>query len=254
LSPCRTFTLVEVEGLALTASLVSVRNVITVQATSKRAVFGNVWASGDLEEFVVPAGGWIEKKVWVDDILSPIPFRLGHDDDEPNQWRWEGTGTRGWDVWDADKVHHGYVISFWSDSRGRWEEHSEWEGGFVIDQYFAGDGFLTVRMGSSWDRPVRPATAQFTYDPENSNSDPQGYRDVGGEEPAYHIGGTYIKDYGEVSVFTRSRESMMKYGARNLELKGDWYHDTTVMPDSNGHYPVVERIMRRVEEPLPTTD
>src|SRR5690606_11408691 len=109
-------------------------------------------------------------------------------------------------------------------------------------------------MGSSWDRPVRPATAQFTYDPENSNSDPQGYRDVGGEEPAYHIGGTYIKDYGEVSVFTRSRESMMKYGARNLELKGDWYHDTTVMPDSNGHYPVVERIMRRVEEPLPTTD
>src|SRR5690606_11741159 len=248
--PVRTFTLDEIEGLNLTTSLDSIRNVITVQAGVRRAIWGCVYSLDDLDLLYAPPGATIERRIAVDDILSPNPFQMGEDELGDNQWRWEGVGTARFDVWNKDVDVHGHVISFYNPNRNRWEERRDIDGGYEIHQYFNGDGYLTVRLVNNWDWAIRPATAEFTYDPAHSESDSNGYRRGVGETPASNIGGTFIKDYGEISVFSRGRDSMLKYGPRNLELKGDWYHDTTVSSDSQ----LIEKIRRRTEEPLPTTD
>src|SRR5690606_27604676 len=157
-----------------------------------------------------------------------------------------------------DAIDHGFVLSFYNEDEDLWEEDSSTKGtgAISIDQYFSGDGFLVVRIENRWTWDIRLATSSWAWIPDSDDDDADWFfrQDGLGERPAYHIGGTYIEDLGTQSVIFRSRDSMLKYGARNLELKGDWYHDTSVAPDESGRVVMLDRIMRRVEEPLPTTD
>src|SRR5690606_4945474 len=54
-NPVRTLTLDQIEGLSLTSSLDSVRNVITVQAGSRRGIYGVVYVADDPDQFYIPA-------------------------------------------------------------------------------------------------------------------------------------------------------------------------------------------------------
>lgn len=247
-TPVRVLTLDQVSGLNFTNSLDSVRNVITVQATKKRAVFGAVYESGDADEFYIPPAETKIFKVWVDDVVSPLTFRmedqtapggdpattLSHyrhytllDNDLPQGGN-DGS-IFNMEIWDEDAVQHGYVVSFRDPVTFEWREVNDWRGYVIIDQYFSGDGFLTVRVRNrTGDRPIRLATQ--------------------GGSPAYHMGGTKIIDYGTQSVISRGRASIQKYGARNLELDGDWYQDTTATLD------LITKMRERTEDPIPSTD
>src|SRR5690606_7016698 len=125
-------------------------------------------------------------KVFVDNVLSPLPFRMGEQSSGSlNNYRFEGVGTGTFLIFDEENLpdHHGYVVSFYNDDR--WEERKDISGGVIIDQYFSGDGFLTVHVENQWDWPIRLATAEYTYDPESQEAQDDGFRKVSGNKPAY---------------------------------------------------------------------
>src|SRR5690606_5728292 len=171
-----------------------------------------VYASQDENEFFTQAGETKTWKLWVDNVLSPTPFRMGKDSNGADQHRWEGVGTNHFNVWDKDAIDHGFVLSFWNDDDGWWEEDSRTKGvgNMSIDQYFSGDGFLTVRVENHWAYDIRLATSAKAINDQDQ------YVDGPGDRPAYHIGGTYIQENDTSSVIFRSKPSMLKYGARNL--------------------------------------
>src|SRR5690606_1768534 len=89
----RRLTLDEVSGLQVTNSLDSVRNIWSVDAGRKKAVYGTVYESRDPDEFRTPAGSIRTSRVWSENVVAPDPFlvrrrsTMGSGTDYPNyQW------------------------------------------------------------------------------------------------------------------------------------------------------------------------
>ncbi|TCO56803.1 hypothetical protein [Actinocrispum wychmicini] len=216
-SVVRTLTLDDVEGLQVTNSLDSVRNIYTVQARRKRAILTRVFEATDPNEFYVPGRTSKVFRIWSEDVLSPITFLV------PRYTTIPDTVVPQW----TDGVDLGFVAQWFK--QGAWKEDNTMAGGGLdISVYFNALGYLTVRIFNGWDEPARLAT--------NAG------------QAAFRFNGTLIHDFDTVPMQTRDQASINAYGARNLELTGDWYQDSSATSQ------MLAMMLRRTSKPIPATD
>lgn len=220
-NPVRTLSLDEVEGLQITRTLDSVRNVYTVQARRRRARFsGKIYESRDVNEFYVPAFTEKRFRIWMDNVVSPLTFVM------QKHTTLTGTGFPSWN----DSVGHGYCVQYLIG--GVWQERGDYMG-VDVDVDFNALGYLNVRIWNGWDVPIRLA--------HDTNTPGEGV-------PAFRFAGTIIEDYDSVPEVLRDQTSITKYGARNLTLDGDWYQD------SFSATALASSLVSRTSRPTPTTD
>ena len=219
-SVVRSLSLDQASDLVITNSLDSVRNVYTIGTNHKRGAVDNViFEADDVNQFYVPAGTEKTFRVWADDVMSPLPFLL------TKHLSQEGLISPFW----HDGVTHGYCCQWLEDNE--WYERPELISGVDIHVYFTVDGYLVIRIWNGYEFPVRLASGG------NENS-----------QPALRVRGTKIIEDANCYVWSRGTESIRRYGARNLELSGDWYQDTIEGLD------LISQLRRRTEVPIPATD
>ncbi|GAB3912720.1 hypothetical protein GCM10029964_121010 [Kibdelosporangium lantanae] len=212
----RTLTLDDVEDLKITNSLDSVRNIYTLQARRKRAVLARVFEASDPDEFYVPGSTTKLFRIWSEDVLSPMPFRIP---------RYTTVADEDWALW-TDAVDLGYVVQYFDN--GAWHEDVTRADGVDINIYFNALGYLTVSIWNGWDVPTRLAT--------------------NGGQAAFRFNGTKVRDFDVVPILTRDQTSIDAYGARNLELSGDWYQDSSSADQ------MLAVMLARTTKPIPATD
>lgn len=230
-NPVRDFTMDEVEGLTFTHAIDSVRNIVVVEASRKRAVFTPaMFKASDPFQFYVPGRTERYFRIWRDDILSPLTFFLKKYMSTEN--------TYGWPVW-KDDVSHGYCIQYeYSDG---WKEDAT-RTGVEATVYFSSLGYVTVRIWNGWNEAIRLA------------------KGTGGDsQPAFHFAGTQIFDGGKQSITFVDRESVDKYGANIITLSGEWFHDDFFFGQdysqaTAGIGAVATNLLRRARDPVPATD
>lgn len=212
----RTVTLDELTSLQVTNSLDSVRNIYSLQVGRRTTTEGITYQSREVDEFYVPARTERKFQLWIDDFVAPNPYRLTrYTTDEAN------TALPYW----HDHAAHGYVVQ-WLRNNSWGEDDSRI--GVDIDVFFNGLGEVVVRIWNGWEEPVRLST--------NSG------------QPALHIDGDHLVDAKPQIVTITDRDSIDRYGGRNLKLDGDWYQD---------HYSaqaITRTLMPRTLRPIPATD
>src|SRR5690606_9336551 len=143
----RRLTLDEVSGLQVTNSLDSVRNIWSVDAGRKKAVYGTIYESRDPDEFMTPAGSIRTFRVWSENVVAPDPFlvrrrsTLGPDTDYPN------------DPWNDEETHT-YVVQFLIN--GKWiqkESGTQGVSGVDIRCMYTDTGELLLRVANGHPYP-----------------------------------------------------------------------------------------------------
>src|SRR5690606_31632574 len=219
----RRLTLDEVSGLQVTNSLDSVRNIWSVDAGRKKAVYGTVYESRDPDEFRTPAGSIRTFRVWSENVVAPDPFlvrrrsTMGSGTDYPN------------DQWDDEETHT-YVVQFLIN--GKWiqkESGTQGVSGVDIRCMYTDTGELLLRVANGHPYPVRFARREDNI-------------------PSLRIGGVVVEDFPNNVITEEDQESSAKYGPRNLKLSGDWVQERLRISE------VDEFLKSRTVEPIPTTD
>ena len=224
----RHYTLDHVSGLNMTDSTDSIRNIYTVTTSKRRSLTGisTVYQSNDVEEFYVPGRTTKFFKLFVDDIVSPLTFTMVKHDSMPD-------GAVGSPEW-TDAVRAGYCVQY-QFPIGWYEDPTRQ--GVDINVYFNTQGHLTVRIWNGWNEPIRLAKGGTAKDGSSDNS-----------AAAFRIGGSKIVDNAPISILTRNKASIDKYGSRTLNMSGDW------IQDSFGAADMFAIMMPRTGEPIPATD
>jgi hypothetical protein len=218
----RTFSLDHLSELKMTENLDSVRNVFSVQVKKKRAVYaGKLFSSNDVNEFYVPGRTQRSFKLFKSDVLSPLTFLMTKHSSAP--------GPYAWPQW-SDAVQHGYCVQYLNNGAAGWFEDNT-RVGVDVRVYFSSDGYLVVNIWNGWNEAIRLA--------EGGNED---------SRPAFRFSGTQIVDDDTTSSVVIHRDSVNSYGARNLELSGDWYQD------DYGASSLITTLINRTAEPTPSTD
>lgn len=214
-NPVRTVTLDDVSGLQITNTFDSVRNVYTAQATRKRSQgIVRIYESHDEWEFHVPAFSWKRFRLWIDDVVSPLTFKVQRYVNDP------AFGP----VW-SDAVDHGYALQFFWE--GTWQAIDDIPG-IEINAYYTAQGYLVVTVLNNYGAPIRLTTNDG--------------------RPAFRLSGTKVFDYGTVPITVQDSASIDRYGARNYELSGDWYQDSITEGT------LLSKLLTRTSKPIPTTD
>lgn len=220
----RQFDLDTISGFKMTNSLDSVRNEYAVLASKKRAVgLVPVYKSSDVDEFYVPGRTERIFRLWVDDVIAPWTLLMRKHSSDPLSG-----GSFPWVKWDDNTVIHGYCVQYLIG--GLWQEVNARTGVDLIT-YFTREGFLTVRIWNGWNEPIRLA------------------RGAGDSSTAsFILGGTKMEGSDGQTIWTRDEDSIDEFGARSLELKGDWYQD------SISQLNLVKDLLTRTTNPIPATD
>lgn len=211
----RDYTLDDVEGLSLTNTLDSVRNIYSVETGRKLGVGQVAYASSDADEFYCPPGVTTVFKIWSDSVLCTYPRTM-------DRFSSDGVTYPEWN----DNVFNGYVITF-EKTPDVWTEDPAIPGVFAF-HYFDNHGFIQLNIFNSHPWPIRL-------------SDTNG-------SPRCNIGGTHIQPYDSTVTTRKDLDSISDYRGRNLKLSGDWYQDQF---QSNG---MLDVMMPRTVNPSPATD
>lgn len=229
----RWVTLDDLESLTWTDNIDSVRNIYTVTANKKRAVYvPSAFSSTDVNEFMTPGSQTKLFRVWVNDIVSPLPWNMqrGFSQDLAGKWKYTN-------------IHHNYIVQFYHppgwNSGGTVTGEGWYEEGLqpepVVILGFDGDGWLTVRVDNRSVLPIRFASGVWT-DPRANDS------------AAFNVVGTKIVDYGEQAFVIENQPSIAMYGPKTLDLSGEYIQDTFNATN------FVSTLMARTAAPSPTTE
>lgn len=228
-NPVRTISTDDIEGLRITNSLDSVRNIYSVQASKKRSTTGVVYSSPGVETFyVAPGFSRTRFKVPVKDVLFMEPRGLIRYTKLPPGTD-AGNTFPQWNEW----VTHGYVMQLlYGDG---WREPDFANVTLGVRAWFDKDGFMVVEITNGWAEAARLAVSN---QPTVGNADSQ---------PAMKINGTKIIDYDDIALATSDRPSINKYGPRNYQATGDWYQEYYNFENLMG------TLLPRTVKPIPTT-
>lgn len=225
----RTYSLDHVEGLKVSNTLDSVRNVFSLTTKQKRSSMGPVhaYSSSDISEFYIPPRTTKIYTVWVDDLVSPLTWYLTRYASMNNQ--------QGLPKWPENDNVHGFIVQYLSG--GAWSEFNQ-HGSPSVKASFTMDGHIQIKITNDTIYPMRMS---------------QGWPGDGvqeGNDPAAKLefNGTIIHSPTDLTFNHRNEDSIAKYGERVLELSGDWYQDGTW---ESG---MLDLITPRTGEPVPTTD
>ncbi|WP_439377821.1 hypothetical protein [Amycolatopsis lexingtonensis] len=217
-SPVRTVTLDHLSDLQITNSLDSVRNTYSATIGRRRAVDkGTGYEAQTADEFYLAPGQSKTFTFFLDDVQQFDPKRLTRFTSRSDWTQW-------WPLW-TDASNQGYVMQYFKD--GTWQEPFV-DGGQDVTFHLDGQGNATVTIFNGWAQPTRFTTNDGT--------------------PALRVIGTKLTEVETATFTTTDRDSVLKYGSRNLELTGDWYQDYY---NANG---MLSKLLERTKQPIPTTD
>lgn len=213
-NPVRTLTLDDITGLSITNSWDNVRNVYSVQARRKRALFEQgIYSLSDANEMFCGQAVVKQFRLWRTDVLSPLTFFMERHSTLP------GSSFPAW----TDDVGHGFVVQYLIG--GVWQEDDS-KPSPAVSVFFDENGYLIVEVLNPWSTPdLRLAT---------------------GDRGALRFAGTKINDYDTVPIVTRGNTTW--FGERVLELSGDWHQDSFV------EGMLQDLLLERTSRPAPVTD
>lgn len=217
-SPVRTVTLDHLTNLQMTNSLDSVRNTYSAVIRRRRAVDrGTAYTAGTADEFYLDKGQMKTFTFFLDDVQQFDPRRL-------TRFTGRSDWTQWWPLW-TDASRQGYVFQEYRN--GAWAEPFL-TGGPDVSFHLDGEGNATATIYNNWDTPIRFCT--------NDGA------------PALRVVGTKLTEIETATFTTTDRPSVLQYGARNLELTGDWYQDYY---NAAG---MLTKLLGRTKQPIPATD
>lgn len=221
-SPVRTMTLDDVEGLQITNSLDSIRNVITAESKRSTAGTTTVWESSSIDDFYIPATTRKYFIFYPTNIEGVYPLQIP-------RYRTSETLPLTLPLWD-DNVLQGYVAQW--DNSGTWQEQNDYSDP-EVHAYMNEDGSLTIEIYNGHPRDMRIATGDAG---ESSSA-------------AFKLGGSAVSQNQTAILSTMDRDSIDKYGRRNYPMSGDWVQWQPAVADQ-----LVDFVLPRTIAPIPTTD
>lgn len=220
-SGVRTLNLDQVEGLSITSSYDSIRNIITAEATKGYSRTELAYDSNSVNEFYAPALSTTRYVKQLDHIQSVGSNKLP---------RYKTPGTAGaYGDWDGSADSDGYVAQWWNGSA--WTEDGGKTSGLDIWVYGNEDNSTTIVITNGYGQDARLAT------------------DSGGA--AMRIVGSVVHADETIIQRNQSQSSIDKYGARNYALTGDWVQDVT---GSGQVTPIAAYVLGRTLQVIPTTE
>jgi hypothetical protein len=224
----RTFSMDHVQGLQITNSFDSIRNIVTSESKRGFARTQVSYDSQSIEEFYIPPLTAIKFIRFVDNIQSFGLWKVTRYQTDYDPGNYPVT----YPFWDNDGNYEGYVAQ-WLDPVLGWTEKNGLIGGLDIYPYGNEDGSITIEIWNGWNEPARVATGG------SGDSSSAALRILGSE---------VITD--ETAVLAVSdTDSIAKYGRRNLPLTGDWVQWQPDVVTS-----LLEYTLPRTLQPIPTTD
>src|SRR5690606_27042751 len=190
----KTLTPDELSGLAMTRSLDSLRNEITVsRAKSVASSWRTIYEAGDADEFRVPPKTRRYFILQNDDFIAADDSPLVH-------YKSSSSAPGSLSPWNQYRTH-GYVMQVYNNSSKSWEEYT---GNYPdIKAKVEIDGFIRLEVWNDFDNTLR-----FGFGTD--------------AEPALRIGGSLKVDYDPAISNYRDEDSIAKYGARNLQIDNRW--------------------------------
>lgn len=229
----RTLRLSGIEGLQISNTLDSVRNIYSVQADRRSTVQTKVFEAQGVDQFVVRSGETRDFILFVDDIQHVEPYLL-------NRYTAATTGPAAFPafpVWTDQWAHHGYVMQMDYSPVGQgWHEPNYVNVTLLIYCFLNNDGQVVVRVQNPWGETVRLAVSRG--DGAVAQSENQG---------ALRLDGTKIIKGDTTTFRTSDADSVRKYGSRNYEAQGDWYQQ------SYNDEGLLNVLLPRTARPIPTT-
>lgn len=226
----RTLRLSGIEGLQISNTLDSVRNIYSVQADRMSTVQTNVYEAQGVDQFVIRSGETRDFILFVDDIQHVEPYPLAR--------YTVATGpASSFPVWTDQWAHHGYVMQMDYNPVGQgWHEPNYANVTLLGYCFLNNDGQVVVRIQNPWGETVRLAVARG----DGSLAQPE-------NQAALRIDGTKIIKGDTVTFRTSDSDSVRKYGSRNYEASGDWYQQ------SYNDEGLMSVLLPRTSKPIPTT-
>lgn len=229
----RHLTLDDVGQLEMTSSSDSFRNVFSITAIKKRTQEGRVFQAQGPDELLVRTGQNVDIRVWVENIVTPnsglAPVYVNSPFTTPP------TGYKTWN----DQVDFGVSVQFLPAS-GKWDNFT-YAMPNPFDKMFmyrTADGGTAVRVYNGYGKPIR-----FADSTVNSNVE-----DITDATPAFRWNGSKLTSFDNQVFALQDNTSVGLYGARTLELSGDWYQEFY----TRGTF--LSKIIARTSRPIPATD
>lgn len=222
----RTYTLDQVQGLQITNSFDSIRNIVTAESTRGYARTQVAYESNSIEEFYVPGLTRVKFTRYLDNIQSVgsrfvTRYCTVFDPANPHP------------IWDNDGDYEGYVVQWFDVSGGSvWREINN-RSGLEVTSYGNEDGSLTIEIWNGYSDAARLATGA------SGDSSSAALRILGSQ---------VFRD--EVAILSNSNAaSIAKYGRRNYPITGEWVQwQPDVVPS------LLSYILPRTLSSIPTTD
>lgn len=219
----RTFSLDNVQGLQITNSFDSVRNIITSESTRGFSISEVAFDSSSVDEFYIPGGATVKFIRYVDNVqsigLNKVP-------------RYQTDFEAGpYPLWDNDGSYEGYVVQWFTG--GAWSEDNGRTSGVDVWVYGNEDGSFTIEIHNGYGDPARLATGG----PTDSGS------------AALRVVGSVVHTDETAILTALDRDSIAIYGRRNMPLTGDWIQWQPDVVTS-----LLEYVLPRTIKPIPTTD
>lgn len=219
----RTFSLDDVQGLQITNSFDSIRNIITSESIRGYSITEVAYNSSSADDFYVPGGSTVRFIKYVDNVqsigLNKVPRYQSDYEPGPNP------------EWDSSGNYEGYVVQWYTG--GAWSEDNARTSGVDVWVYGNEDGSFTIDITNGYGDPARLATG--------------GPTDAG--SAALRVLGSVVKT-DQSAILTRvDTNSVIKYGRRNLPVTGDWVQWQPDVVTS-----LLDYILPRTLKPIPTTD
>ena len=174
-------------GLGITNTLDSVRNIWTLDADRKMAVFNTVIDADTADQFYVPATTNRIFRLWYDNVANI----------DPGQVTRYTSGT--WDEW----VNFGYVVQWFTGTV--WEERADFVSGIDIRCYLNAFGEVVVDIWNGYNFPARLA--------------------ISDTQPAFRVRGTYLQDQGSQALSVKDTGSIERFQGRNMLLNSEWHQE-----------------------------
>lgn len=179
----------DLTGLGITNTLDSVRNIWTLDADRKVAVFDTVIDAETPEQFYTPASSVRIFRLWYDNVANI----------DPGQVTRYTSGT-----W-TEHINFGYVVQWFTGAV--WEERADFTSGIDIRCYMNAFGEIVVDITNGYPFPARLA--------------------ISDTQTAFRVRGTYLLDEGSQALSVKDTASIERFQGRNMLLNSPWHQEFT---------------------------
>lgn len=237
--PVRTFNLDQVQGLQMTVTTDSIRNIISVVSKRGRVQKTIVYEAQGPDEYIAQDLPGFDPNIttlWLQNVVTPNSGR-------PPVYAHPDQTTGSYPVW-TDFVQHGLVVQSYDNTLPGGPGWHHWSEvlpvrTFGLWMYRGPEGDTKLRYNEGYTTPQRFAIAEAfvnAYSPEGKNS------------AAFRWDGSKMSFFDDTTFSVTNDDSVADWGPQGLALSGDWYQE---FYNRNG---MLDKILERTSKPVPVTD